>query len=149
MKIEIPNPYKDNNCFFCGSNNIEGLKLKFYWDEEKQEASTEYLPVQGFVGQGKILHGGIQMGLLDEIMGWSSYALTKEMAVTSDLNIKFLKPVYVTGKVIRITCSVISKEGLKIDMQSLLINSDDILCTRATGTFHILDQKKYDALIQG
>jgi len=36
---------------------------------EKKEASTEYLPAKHFTGQGNILHGAIQMGLLDEIMG--------------------------------------------------------------------------------
>ena len=78
MKVEIANPYPDNNCFFCGSDNSEGLKLKFYWDETKQEVYTEYLPAQYFIGQGKILHGGIQMGLLDEIMGWTCYVFTKK-----------------------------------------------------------------------
>ena len=85
VKKEILNPFPDKDCFFCGSNNNLGLKLKFYWDQEKKEASTEYLPVPHFVGQGKILHGAIQMGLLDEIMGWTSYVFIQKMAVTSKI----------------------------------------------------------------
>ena len=117
MKKEIKNPFSDGNCFFCGINNKFGLKLKFYWDEEKKEASAEYLPAKHFTGQGNILHGAIQMGLLDEIMGWTSYTCTEKMAVTSGINIKFLKPTYINREKISITCQVISKKGPKIKMQ--------------------------------
>ncbi len=53
-----------NNGFFCGSENKKGLSLKFYWDNERKEALTEYLNAQYFAGKGNILHGAIQMGPL-------------------------------------------------------------------------------------
>ena len=149
MKKEIPYPYPDNNCFFCGDENPKGLKLKFYWDKEEKETYTEYLPTQHFVGQGNILHGAIQMGLLDEIMGWTVYAFTQEMAVTSDLNIKFLRPTYIRGEKINLSCRVTSQEGPKVNMQATLSNNDGDVCTTATGTFHILPLDKYNDLIQG
>lgn len=149
MKKKIQNPFSDNNCFFCGSNNKFGLKLKFFWDEEKKETYTEYLPVQHFAGQGNILHGAIQMGLLDEIMGWNSYVFTQEMAVTSDLNIKFLYPAYIRGEKLKITCQVTSRQGLKLNMQATLSNIEGTICTIAKGTYHILPPDKYKDLIQG
>lgn len=148
MKEEIQNPYPDNTCFFCGSSNNEGLKLKFYWDKEKEEASTEYLPAPHFAGQGDILHGAIQMGLLDEIMGWTSYACTQEMAVTSNLNVDFLHPAYIDGNKLNVTCRVTSKEGPKIHMQAILTNSMGVVCSRAAGTYHLLHADKYHDLIQ-
>jgi len=148
VKEEIQNPYLDNNCFFCGSKNNEGLKLKFYWDKEKEEAYTEYLPAQHFVGQGDILHGAIQMGLLDEIMGWTSYIFTQEMAVTSNLSIDFLHPTYINGKKLNVTCRVTSMEGSKIHMQAILTNSEGNVCSKATGTYHLLHSDKYQDLIQ-
>lgn len=148
MKEELPNPFPDSNCFFCGNDNDEGLKLAFYWDKTKKEASTEYLPAEHFVGQGQILHGGIQMGLLDEIMGWTAHASTQEMAVTTGLNVNFLQPLYVCGKIITITCHVTSQKGAKIYMQASLSNSDAKICTIAKGSFHILPDHKYKALIQ-
>jgi len=149
MKKEIQNPFSDNNCFFCGSENQFGLKLKFFWDEEKKETYTEYLPDQHFIGQGNILHGAIQMGLLDEIMGWNSYVFTQEMAVTSVLNIKFLHPTYICGEKINITCRVTSREGSKINMKATLSNIEGVVCTIATGTYHILAPNKYKDLIHG
>ncbi len=149
MKKKIQNPYPDNNCFFCGSENHNGLKLTFYWEEEKKEMTAEYLPAKHFVGQGNILHGGIQMGLLDEIMGWTSYVFSQEMAVTSNLDIKFIRPVYICDKKVHLICRVISKEGAKITMQATLANNDGDACTTATGMFYALSSEKYKDIIQG
>jgi hypothetical protein len=33
---------------------------------------------------GRILHGGIQSGLFDEIMGWTAMHVTKQVGVTRD-----------------------------------------------------------------
>ncbi len=149
MKKLIADPYPDNSCFFCGRDNENGLKLKFYCDEKQKEVSTEYRPSQYFVGQGKILHGGIQMGLLDEIMGWTCYVFTKEMAVTSGLEVRFLMPVYVSGEKIRVTCRVLSRKGAKVKMLAELLNSEKAACTTATGTYHVLKKEKYDSIISG
>ena len=148
MKEEIKNPYTENKCFFCGSENPQGLKLKFYWDNKKEEISSEYIPAQHFVGQGDILHGAIQMGLLDEIMGWASYVFAQEMAVTTNLNIDFLRPTYINGEKIILTCRVTSQEGPKINMQATLTDNQGNLCTRATGTYHLLPPDKFKNVIQ-
>ena len=147
MKEEIQNPFPDDNCFFCGSGNAAGLKLKFYRDKGLKEVWTEYVPAQHFVGQGDILHGAIQMGLLDEIMGWTSYVFTQEMAVTSGINITFLQPTYISGEKIRVTCQVTSREGAKVNMHAALSNSKGEICTTATGTFHILPPDRYEDIV--
>jgi len=147
MRKEIQNPFIDNNCFFCGSDNKAGLKLKFYWDDEKKEASTEYLPAPHFVGLGNILHGAIQMGIIDEIMGWTSYIFTKEFGVTSSINIKFLKPVFIEGEKIYVTCNVFSKEGSKVNLQAILSNRKGEACTSASGIYHILPEDQYNNLV--
>lgn len=149
MKSKIQSPYTDNNCFFCGSDNNEGLKLSFYWDSIKKEAHTEYVPAHHFVGQGNILHGGIQTGLLDEIMGWTSYIVSEKMAVTTDLNIRFLQPLYLSKEKIQVTCHVISRNDPRVKMEASLLNAKGEVCTTATGTFHILPTQKYNDLIQG
>ncbi len=149
MEKEIPNPFWDDNCFFCGSNNQEGLKLKFYWDEERQEAFTEYTPERRFTGQGNILHGAIQMGLLDEIMGWVHFVLTGKMGVTTDLNVKFLGPLYIAGNLVRTTCRVVKHEGSTVSMEAALTNKDGVTCTTGTGTWRTISSERYGLLIHG
>ena len=88
------------------------------------------------------------MGLLDEIMGWTSYTFTEKMAVTSDINVKFLKPTYIDGEKINITCRVTSREGPKIKMHAKLFNVHGSVCTEAVGSYHILSSEKYREIIQ-
>ena len=85
LKKETTNLYPGRDRLFCRKENPIGLKLKFYPDEETGEVSTEYLPSKPFVRLGSLFHGGIQAGLVDEIMGWTTHDLAGEMGVTSEL----------------------------------------------------------------
>jgi uncharacterized protein (TIGR00369 family) len=149
MKEKLNNPYPDNHCFFCGSENDSGLKLKFHFDKKAKEVSTEYVPPHHFAGQGNILHGGIQMGILDEIMGWTTYVHTGEMAVTSNINVSFLSPAYIRGRKLKATCRVSSSEGKIVEMVATLADDEGKICTRATGSFHIISADRFDKLILG
>jgi hypothetical protein len=90
MKKEIPNLFPDQDCFFCGVNNPVGLRLQFFLDEETKEVSTEYVGIRNFMGLGNVLHGGIQSGIIDEMMGWTTHFLTKQMGVAIKLSLHFI-----------------------------------------------------------
>lgn len=148
MKKEIPNPYPEQECFFCGEKNPVGLKLRFYLNKKTGEVTTEYVSSRLFMGLGNILHGGIQSGLFDEIMGWTSHTLTGQMGVTAELNILFLKPAYI-GKKLRASCRIISQQDAKVRLSAQIETANGTVCTRATGTYHLLPQDKFDTLIYG
>lgn len=148
MKKEIPNPYPEQQCFFCGERNPLGLKLKFYLNEETGEVTAEYVPSRLFVGLGNVLHGGIQSGLFDEIMGWTTHTLTEQMGVTAELTIQFLKPAYVDKKLI-VSCRIVSQEGPKVHLEASIATAEGTVCTRATGIYYLLPQDKFHALVYG
>ncbi|NWG04386.1 MAG: PaaI family thioesterase [Syntrophaceae bacterium] len=79
------------NCFVCGENNPNGLKLKFEIDKENQTLKTTFISGPTFQGWDGIVHGGIISTLLDEAMAKLIYELGYE-AVTASLEIKFKKP---------------------------------------------------------
>jgi uncharacterized protein (TIGR00369 family) len=148
MKKEIPNIYTDQECFFCGSNNPIGLKLRFYLDEETGVVSTEYMAPRTFVGLGNILHGGIQAGLFDEIMGWTAHNTFNEMGVTVELNIQFVAPA-VVERTLQVTCRIVSKEGPRATMEATIMTADGALCSKATGVYHLLPKEKFSEIISG
>jgi acyl-coenzyme A thioesterase PaaI-like protein len=82
-------------------------------------------------------------------MGWSTFVHTHGMAVTSDLAVKFLSPVYICGNPVTVTCRLLSKDGRNVHMQAMLTNSEGVVCTTATGTFHIVSATRYQALVHG
>jgi len=138
MKQHIPNPFEDGHCFFCGPENQDGLKLEFHHDKEAGEVSCEYIPEQRFQGQGSVLHGGMQMGLLDEAMWWAGCAQTgvKE-AVTANANFRFLRPVYI-GESVTITCKVKDFDGNSIKLTGAIVNKDGKKCTTVKGEYRVI-----------
>jgi uncharacterized protein (TIGR00369 family) len=148
LKIEIPNPYPEQECFFCGAKNPIGLRLKFYLDKETGEVTTDCVPSKLFMGIGNVLHGGIQAGLFDEIMGWTTHTLTGQMGVTSELSLHFLKPAYL-GKKLIISCQIRSQANSKVQLEAMIKTDEGMLCTRATGTYTLLPQDKFEQLIYG
>jgi acyl-coenzyme A thioesterase PaaI-like protein len=145
MKREIPSLYPDQQCFFCGQLNEAGLRLKFYLDEDAGVVSTEYTASAPFRGLGDILHGGIQCGLFDEIMGWTSHILTGQIGVTSDFTVNFLKPVYL-GTRLAVSCRIAGRDGAKVRLEARIEAPGHVVCTRASGTYHLLPQSRFDAL---
>lgn len=148
MKRELPNTYPGQECFFCGEKNPIGLKLKFFLDESRGEVSTDFRPSRLFAGLGNILHGGLQAGLFDEIMGWATHSLTGEPGVTSKLNLEFLKPVYLESP-LRVTCRIVSREGNRVQLAAEIRQSEEVVNTKATGTYHLMTQEKFDRLAYG
>lgn len=148
MKKEIPNPYPEQECFFCGEKNPVGLRLTFYLDEETGEVTTDYVPSELFMGLGNILHGGIQAGLFDEIMGWTTHTLTGQMGVTTKISTHFLKPAYV-GTKLTIACRITSQKNSKVQLEATIKTAEGAVCTRATGTYYLLPQDKFEKLVYG
>jgi uncharacterized protein (TIGR00369 family) len=79
------------NCFVCGENNPNGLRLNFKIDAQKKTLKTTFVASPTFQGWDGIVHGGIISTLLDEAMAKLVYELGYH-AVTASLEIKFKKP---------------------------------------------------------
>jgi uncharacterized protein (TIGR00369 family) len=79
------------NCFVCGENNPNGLRLSFEINREKQTLKTIFIASPTFQGWDGIVHGGMISTLLDEAMAKLVYELGYQ-AITASLEIKFKKP---------------------------------------------------------
>jgi len=79
------------NCFVCGQNNPDGLRLTFEIDPENQTLKTTFVANPTFQGWDGIVHGGIVSTLLDEAMAKLAYELGYD-TVTVSLEIRFKKP---------------------------------------------------------
>lgn len=149
MIRELTNPFADGTCFFCGPANPSGLGLTFRHDTETGLTFTEYTPEPRFAGQGDIFHGGLQMGILDEIMWWAGYATTGETrAVTAGARFRFLRPVRI-GVPLRAECALRSREGASIRLAGRILNAAGKPCTTVRGEYRVIDPERYRALVNG
>lgn len=79
------------NCFACAPTNPHGLKMEFW--EDGDELVSIWQPNPNYEGWLGTLHGGIQSTLIDEIGGWWIGRKLQLSAMTTNLNVKFKKPV--------------------------------------------------------
>lgn len=93
---KIKNPWiplldEGYNCFACAPTNPCGLKMEFW--EDGDELVSIWQPDPNYEGWLGTLHGGIQSTLIDEIGGWWIGRKLQTSAMTTNLNVKFRKPV--------------------------------------------------------
>ena len=79
------------NCFACAPSKPHGLKMEFW--EDGDDVVSLWHPSPDYEGWLGTLHGGIQSTLIDEIGGWWIGRKLQTSAMTTNLNVKFRKPV--------------------------------------------------------
>ena len=102
---KIINPYlgmaeaEGYNCFACAPHNEHGLHMEFY--EDGDEVVCYWSPAAHFQGWTDTLHGGIQATLIDETAGWVIARKMQTSGMTTNLNIKYKRPIP-TGEHVRL-----------------------------------------------
>jgi uncharacterized protein (TIGR00369 family) len=81
-----------NTCFGCGADNPDGMKLKFFYDQERRRFVSRVRLARRYQGPPGHAHGGIIATVLDEAMGKVN-KIRGVIALTSDMRIEYLKPV--------------------------------------------------------
>jgi uncharacterized protein (TIGR00369 family) len=143
----IPNRFPGEHCFFCGEANPRGLKLEFYENKaEPGELVCIWVPDREYAGFGRVLHGGIQTGLCDEIMGWTTWHVLGEPAVTGSIHIDFVRPLYVEQR-IEARCRIESREGKVVGLRVEIRDQEGDVCTKATGTYVQVKPDTFEELV--
>ena len=106
------------HCFVCGQSNPNGLRTRFFPDEQGVKAI--FTPDKSHLGYEDAVHGGILSALLDEAIIWASYASTGRFGVTAELHVRFLKPLTLYKE-----CTVLGR--MKEDKGKLWIAEAEII----------------------
>ncbi|MCB2227370.1 MAG: PaaI family thioesterase [Desulfarculaceae bacterium] len=139
----LANPYSRNDCFFCGVENPGGCQLKFSRVEsDPPELVCRWSPPQRFNGLGEILHGGIQSGIFDEIMGWTAHQMTGQPSVTGELHIEFMGPLYV-NQPLEARCRIEGIEGRKVKLAAEITGPDGKVASRAKGYYVMVSPERF------
>ena len=130
----------DGHCFGCGSQNDEGLKMRF--DLVDGEAVCDFLVPERYQSWEGIVHGGVVALMLDEAVGWASW-LAEKPGVTGRLEVKYRQPlrlgdeVRVTGRIENVRRTLVyasSRIERKADRALIAEASATLMETPATVT---------------
>lgn len=81
------------SCFVCGEENPHGLHLRSRYEDGC--VRLDYETREEDVGYRHIVHGGIAMTLLDEVMTWAAIIEQGKICVAAELETRLKKPIEV------------------------------------------------------
>jgi uncharacterized protein (TIGR00369 family) len=140
---KIHNPFRERegyHCFGCSPDHLTGLQMSFY--EEGDEIISTWEPKPQFEGYHGVLHGGIQATIMDEIASWVVYVKVKVAGVTSLMDVRYHKPVYMAGGVITVRSKVLRMRRNLADIQVGIYNKENELCAEGLITYFTFSEKK-------
>ena len=127
--------FPNYNCFACGPRNEHGLRLKFFYNEEKDEVFTTICPEQHFAGWPGIVHGGVQCALVDEVSFWAMFNETKKIAFTAKIDMSYIKKVP-SGRMLDVRAKIKEIRGRRVEVDSVIKDyHDDAELTKAAVTY--------------
>lgn len=124
-------PYT-RNCFVCGADNPQGLRLRFRLNGDVVEA--EYTPRTEHIGFRGIIHGGILSTVLDEVMVWAASVPKKRFHFAAELNVRFVKPV-MAGRPLLLEGRIAGDRGRLIETAGELRDADGQVFARGSAKY--------------
>ncbi len=118
-------------CFFCGPAT-GGLALELAYEDG--QAVCDFTADQRFQGYDGMLHGGIVTGVLDEVMWWTLFMQTRQVAATWKIEVEFRRPV-TCGKPYRASAQFIQSAHGSYSLTARIEDSEKRPCAKGTGTF--------------
>src|SRR3979490_1771866 len=114
-----------NYCFACGTNNPDGMRLKFTLDEKTKTSQCRFRLDKRYTGPPGHCHGGIIATILDDAMGKVN-KLRQVVALTSEITINYLKPVPL-DKPLRVESREVKMKGRRhVNMAEILNQTGEV-----------------------
>ena len=135
----LPTYVWDAKCFACGKDNPESLKMKFYTDEES--VFSRLTVPENKRGWDQLVHGGIISTILDEIMAWTAMYMMKDVVMTKNLAVKYLRPVYIEKQISTVGWVHERKGPREVVLKAEIYDDKKRLCTKAVGNFAIFPRE--------
>jgi uncharacterized protein (TIGR00369 family) len=129
-----------NNCFVCGMNNPDGMRLKFILDEPRQIFVSRFRLGKRYTGPPGHCHGGIIACILDDAMGKVN-KLHHVIALTREMTVEYLKPVPL-HRPLRVEGREIEVRGTKHINAAEIFNENNEVLARSRGIFIAIDPEQ-------
>ena len=144
MEKVLKNPFADgrgDKCFGCSKANPHGLGLVFA--EDSDGVVCRWRPDARFQSWDGILHGGITTTILDETAGWAVMRRFQRTAVTTRIEVRFLKPVPVGDACIVARARYVDRVNEKVvRFHAVLENALGDTCAEAEAEYYVMDEAR-------
>ncbi len=134
-----------NRCFGCGPDNPDGMKLEFHINGSGRSFVCNFSLSRRYTGPPGHAHGGIIATILDGAMGKVN-KLRNAVAVTSEMTVKYLKPVRLEVPLIVEGWEESLVGRVHTNVAEIRDVSGEVLA-RSTGKFMEIDPKMFEKFV--
>jgi len=120
------------SCFVCGESNPRGLQLKSRLEDGM--VVLEYTARETDVGWQHIVHGGLTMTLMDEVMTWASMIAAGRACVAAEITSRLKQPVQV-GTPLRVEGKSVARRSRLIIAEATVLGLDGQVLASAEGKY--------------
>lgn len=120
------------SCFVCGEENPHGLHLKSRMEDGLIVA--DYVTRDADRGYKHIVHGGIAMTLLDEVMTWAAILAARRVCVAAEMTARMKRPIQV-GQTLRVEGEVAEQRSRLVVALGRILDRDGQLLASASGKY--------------
>jgi len=120
------------SCFVCGQDNPNGLRLNSR--REDGLVVIDYTTRDVDRGWRHIIHGGIAITLLDEVMTWAAIIQARCACVSAEISTRLKKPITV-GQTLRIEGETAGGKARLILTEGRILDESGVVLATATGKY--------------
>jgi hypothetical protein len=135
---ELPTQSISKNCIACGTNNPEGLKMRFFTNGENV-CSKVFIP-ESKRGWDTIVHGGVISIVMDEIMAWGAIYTTRKIIFTKTITIEYKRPIFINSEV-KVASWVEDISDREAKMKGVIFDCNNVISAESSGIFTLMSGK--------
>jgi acyl-coenzyme A thioesterase PaaI-like protein len=130
-----------HSCFVCGESNPRGFKLRSSF--ENGRVSLEYTTDPSDSGWRGVMHGGLTMTLLDEVMTWAAILNARKGCVAAEFTTRLKQPIRV-GERVRVEGWVVSNRRRLMLVEGQVLSAEGDVLAVASGKYTPVADEVHD-----
>lgn len=119
-------------CFVCGVDNPHGLRGRSRVEGDRVVLAHKTRVAD--LGYRHLVHGGISMTLLDEVMTWAAILTFKGACVAAELTVRLRQPIQ-AGQLIRAEGWIIRAKSRLVEAEGRIVDEGEKVLATAAGKY--------------
>ena len=121
-----------HGCLVCGEHNPRGFRLRTRL--ENGSVVLDYVTQRQDAGYTHLVHGGVAMTLMDEVMTWAAIVTVGQMCVAAEMTTRLVLPITVGAK-LRVEARVTRNARRLILTEARVLDEGGAVLSEATGKY--------------
>ena len=119
-------------CFVCGEDNPHGLRGRSCVEGDRIVLTHKTRAAD--LGYRHLVHGGIAMTLLDEVMTWGAILTFKRACVAAELTVRLRQPI-LEGQSIRVEGWIARAKSRLVETEGQIVDARQVVLATAVGKY--------------